>query len=109
MEEGTPGQGRRSTEPIVMSYPQKHKLELETHQIFSLLSPCQKKKKVSENNYVDEYGVCYLKRTGQSIPHNLKREGVIKGIQDRVWDLIQFHPELRLWTALLPASVPGSS
>lgn len=59
---------------------------------------------------MDEYGICYLKKTDQSIFHILKREGHGGGsIQDVIWDLVQFHPELRLQTTLLPVSVPGSS
>ena len=55
-----------------MSHPQKHKLESERHQIFSLLSPCQKKKFLTTfegNSYVDEYNIPYLKKTDQSILH----------------------------------------
>lgn len=55
------------------------------HQIFRLLSPWQKKKKsfqalseLSKDDYVDKHGVCYLKKTDQSILHILKRESVIK-------------------------------
>lgn len=58
------------------------------------------------NNYVDEYSIHYLKKTDSSILHVLGEKGVGgKRVQDGVQDLVQFHPELRWKTALLPLSV----
>lgn len=109
MEESTWVQRKRNTEPIITSYPQKHKLEL-TIRFSGCFPHAQKKKKKKKNEvsklflnflrtlmWISMAFVTWRKQTDQYFT-SWREKVWLKRIQDRVWDLIQFHPELRLWT-----------